>query len=68
MEMGTTSKGRWLILLSAGVILLIVFSVLLFDFPPGMELGAALLLISPFAMCIVVIEIVELVVLSQKKD
>jgi len=29
---------------------------LIFGFPPGMETGAALLVITPFAMCIIVVE------------
>ncbi|MBN2229344.1 MAG: hypothetical protein JW779_07090 [Candidatus Thorarchaeota archaeon] len=44
------------ILLAAAFILLIAFSVLIFEFPLGMETGAALLLITPFAMFIIVAE------------
>ncbi len=67
-EMSTKKEGRWMVLLSAVVILLTVFSVLLFNFPPGMEPAAALLIISPFAMCIVVIEAMEILELSRKKE
>ena len=52
-----SSRRRYLVLFSAMIILFIAWSVLLFGFPPGMETGAALLLVTPFAMCIIVIEI-----------
>ncbi len=50
------SRRRSFVLFSAASILLIAWSVLIFGFPPGMESGAALLLVTPFAMCIFVVE------------
>ena len=50
------SRRRSFVLFSAVIILFIAWSVLPFGFPPGMETGAALLLITPFAMCIIVVE------------
>jgi hypothetical protein len=50
------SRRRSFVLFSAASILLIAWSVLIFGFPPGMETGAALLLVTPFAMCIFVVE------------
>ncbi|MGY5880953.1 MAG: hypothetical protein RTV31_11925 [Candidatus Thorarchaeota archaeon] len=52
----TNPWRRIIVLFSAIFILSIAWSVLLFGFPPGMETGAALLLITPFAMCIIVVE------------
>lgn len=49
-------RRRSFVLFSAVAILLIAWSVLIFGFPPGMEYGAALLLVTPFAMCIIVVE------------
>ncbi|MHA1633918.1 MAG: hypothetical protein ACTSUZ_05110 [Candidatus Thorarchaeota archaeon] len=49
-----SKKG--VVLFSAIIILFVAWSVLLFGVPPGMETGAALLLVTPFAMCIVVVE------------
>ena len=50
-------RRRPFVLLSATIILLIAWSVLLFGFPQGMEPAAALLLVTPFAMCIIVAEL-----------
>lgn len=49
-------RRRFLVVLSAVIILSIAWSVLILRFPPGMETGAALLVITPFAMCIIVVE------------
>ena len=49
-----------LILLCSAIMLLLVFSVLVFHFPTGMDYGAALYLSSIFAMCIVVVESVQI--------
>ncbi|MHA1387414.1 MAG: hypothetical protein ACTSR9_03160, partial [Candidatus Thorarchaeota archaeon] len=49
-------RRRGVVLFSAIIILFVAWSVLLFGVPPGMETGAALLLVTPFAMCIVVVE------------
>ena len=48
--------GRCINLFSACFILLLAGSLLVFHFPTGMAYGAALLLITPFAMCIIVVE------------
>ena len=60
--MSESKRGRWLNLFCAVMILLIIFSVLIFHFPPGMDYGAALYLVSIFAMCIVVVETVQIAV------
>ncbi|MHA1483723.1 MAG: hypothetical protein ACTSPR_00215 [Candidatus Thorarchaeota archaeon] len=52
----TNPRRRGIVLFSAIIILSVAWSVLLFGFPPGMETGAALLLVTPFAMCIIVVE------------
>ena len=57
-------QRRVVVLLSAIIILALAWSVLIFGFPPGMETGAALLIITPFAMCIIVVE--AAVVVAQK--
>jgi len=56
------TRRKCIVLFSAVVILLLAWSVLIFQFPPGMETGAALVLVTPFAMCIIVVETVDLVV------
>jgi len=53
-------QRRLIVILSAIVILSVAWSVLLFGFPPGMETGAALILVTPFAMCIIVVELTVL--------
>ena len=50
-------RRRGLVLFSAIIILLLAWSVLIFGFPPSMATGAALLLVTPFAMCIIVTEL-----------
>lgn len=50
-------RRRLVVLLSATIILLIAWSMLLYEFPQGMEPSAALLLVTPFAMCIIVVEL-----------
>ena len=57
-------QRRVVVLFSAIIILALAWSVLIFGFPPGMETGAALLIITPFAMCIIVVE--ASVVVAQK--
>jgi len=49
-------RRRGFVLCSAVIILSLAWSVLIFQFPPGMETGAALFLVTPFAMCIIVVE------------
>ena len=51
-----------LILICSAIMLFLVFSVLVFHFPTGMDYGAALYLSSIFAMCIVVVETVQIAV------
>ncbi|MDF1539480.1 MAG: hypothetical protein P1Q69_11325 [Candidatus Thorarchaeota archaeon] len=51
------SRRKFWVVFSATVILFVAWSVLIFGFPPGMETGAALLLVTPFAMCIIVVEL-----------
>jgi hypothetical protein len=46
-------------LLSAVIILALAWSVLISGFPPGMEPSAALFLITPFAMFIILAQILE---------
>jgi hypothetical protein len=55
-------RRRGFVLFSAIIILFVAWSVLLFGFPPGMETGAALLLVTPFAMCIIVAETTDMVI------
>ena len=50
------TRRRFIVIISSIIILSIAWSVLIFGFPPGMETGAALLLVTPFAMCIIVVE------------
>ncbi len=50
----TTPRRRGVVLFCAVVILILAWGVLLFGFP--MEAGAALLIVTPFAMCIIVVE------------
>lgn len=50
-------QRRLIVIFSAIVILSVAWSVLLFGFPPGMDTGAALILVTPFAMCIIVVEL-----------
>jgi len=55
-------QRRLIVIFSALVILSVAWSVLLFGFPPGMETGAALILVTPFAMCIIVVELSIIIV------
>jgi hypothetical protein len=55
-------------LISGIFILFIAWSVLLYGFPPGMEPGAALLLITPFAMFIILAQTLEYLLLISRKS